>query len=141
MECKKLILNNIIKVTKDVKNLNFEDIYESAESFRRMMVDNNTYNIAPIVYQLVENKITYYASIGDKLLEATDPFEFEEMLVLNNALFKRTLHTDINNHEEVLLYAKENNIDIDFNPYVVVLNLYGDIVLDMYYKILGEKNV
>ena len=107
-----------------------EDIYKNGPVFFSVTSERN------------EDKFghfTYYLPINDGVtLEEESHFQFHEAFIVESALVIRQADQELDFHrayQKLKDYASRENIQIEDTYFVVLLEVYGDIIIDLYVPI------
>ena len=137
-----LSLNNVVRYTMELRDGDelFEVIDDTADYFRHVLVHNGYYTTGPMVFRALPDsrEFTIMTTLGNRvnLISGRDTgFEFDEHLEIRTDYFYR--HFDI---EEPVPYPEiENAVAVGGsrikNIYHVILDFYGETVLDMYVEV------
>jgi hypothetical protein len=84
-------------------------------------------------------RFTYYLPINERVhLKNTTEFQFQERFHIDEALVLRQADQEVDfyaAHRKIKDYAMEENIAIEDTFYCVLLEVYGDIIIDLYVPI------
>ena len=136
---RRLMLNNVVsyELTLESDDELLEVIDDAADSFRRVIVGNGYYTTGPIVFRALpgSQEFTIMTTLGNKvnLVDDSDTgFRFQEHVHVATDYFYR--HFDV---EEPVPYAEieaavsEAGSRVE-SVYHVILDFYGEPVLDLY---------
>lgn len=94
------------------------------------------FSVAPEEGEKKYGSFTYYLPINEEVEVAEDPnFGFEHHFKMGEAIALRQADQEVNFHkayDKVKQYAKENNIPIMDTYYVLLLEVYGEYIIDLY---------
>lgn len=140
---RQLTLHNIIQFPAKLDNARalFEQVYEAGEVFKQMLMGNGYYTSGPIIFTYnpkTPNGLVIMTTIGNKVEivgQNQSNFSFVEELNLNTDYYYR----QYDSNEEIPYEQLEAEIEKDGkriqNIYHVILNFYGETMIDLYYEV------
>lgn len=146
IEKRSLIFNNVLTYKTEQKKENWQEAIFMLEEFT---LNKDVYKNGPVFFSFVQNlgdetsgKFTYYLPINSPviLVDESD-FTFHENLTIGSALALRQADEKMDfaaAYEEVKAYAITQQIELDTTYYCVLLDVYGDIIIDLYVPIKGQ---
>ncbi|WP_096186927.1 hypothetical protein [Evansella halocellulosilytica] len=100
------------------------------------------FSVAPTEGEKSFGHFTYYLPINEAVrLENEPDFRFEGTVQVENALVLRQANKEVDFHaayERVREYASEQGILLEDTFYCVLLEVYGDMMIDLYVPIQGR---
>ena len=146
IEKRSLIFNNVLTYKTEQKKENWQEAIFLLEEFT---LTKDVYKNGPVFFSFVQNrgdetsgKFTYYLPISSPvvLVDESD-FTFHDNLSIGSALALRQADEKMDfaaAYEEVKAYAFTQQIELDSTYYCVLLDVYGDIIIDLYVPIKGQ---
>lgn len=134
-----LSLNNVVSYKLDLREGDelLEVIDDTADYFKQVLVHNGYYTTGPVVFRALPDskEFTIMTTLGNRvnIIGGSDTgFEFHPRIEVDTDYFYR--HFDI---EETVPYAEIERAVVDTgsrvqNIYHVILDFYGETVLDVY---------
>src|SRR5699024_163162 len=106
----------------------------------------DVYKNGPIFFSVRPEKneekfghFTYYLPLNEEVtLEDETYFQYQEKFEVKDALVLRQADQTVNfqaAHEKVINYAKKNNIELEETFYCVLIEVYNDLIIDLYVPI------
>ncbi|GAE32070.1 hypothetical protein [Halalkalibacter hemicellulosilyticus] len=100
------------------------------------------FSVAPAEGEKSFGHFTYYLPINEAVrLEDEPDFRFEETFRIEDALVLRQANESVDFHaanDRVREYANEQGILLEDTFYCVLLEVYGDMIIDLYVPIQGR---
>ena len=143
IEVRPLIFNNILVYeTKQLRT----DWQEGLFVMEDFTLAEDIYKNGPIFFSVTsetnEDKFghfTYYLPINDQVtLKDETHFQFHESFIVEEALAMRQADQEVDFHaayQKIKNYAATEDIPIEDTYFVVLLEVYGDIIIDLYVPI------
>ncbi|WP_371069051.1 hypothetical protein [Sediminibacillus sp. JSM 1682029] len=141
IETRTLYYNNLLTYEmRDLKSNWQEGIFLMEE----LILAEGIYKNGPIFFSFCPEKneekfgkFTYYLPINEavKLEDDSTDFSFQETFQIEEALTLRHADQEVDfyaAHQKVKDYAAEKNIGITDTFYCVLLEVYGDIIIDLF---------
>lgn len=113
----------------------------------------NIYQNGPIFFSVESElnerhfgRFTYYLPINEEVILGENPhYGFLKQFRLKDALVLRQADQEVDFHvayEKLKQYAKEQKISLENKFYCVLLNVYGDYIIDLYVPVIkaGEQH-
>ncbi|QNK87569.1 hypothetical protein H7992_20705 [Sporosarcina sp. resist] len=146
IEKRSLTFNNVLTYETEQKKENWQEAIFMLEEFT---LNKDVYKNGPVFFSFVQNlgdetsgKFTYYLPISSPVVLVEDSdFTFQENLSIGSALVLRQADEKMDfaaAHEEVKAYANTQQIELETTYYCVLLDVYGDIIIDLYVPIKGQ---
>ncbi|TQR21296.1 DUF5085 family protein [Psychrobacillus vulpis] len=141
-----LVFDNVLTYKVEQKK---EDWQEGIYALEDFTLNKDVYKNGPLFFSFVQSSrdyksgsFTYYLPISSPvtLLDETD-FSYLDTLVLERALLLRQADQEMDFYsafEKVKSYANTNQIELDDTYYCVLLEVYGDYIIDLYVPIKGK---
>lgn len=139
LKSRTLSLNNVVSLTMDLREGDelLEVIDGTADYFRRVLVKNGYYTTTPVVFRghPESRQFTLMTSLGNRVNLVGDEgtgFEFHDRVKVESDFFYR--HWDVEEpvpYEEIEEAVAESGAGVR-SFYHVILDFYGDTVLDVY---------
>lgn len=144
LKTKQLSLNNVVGFSamldsdKDI----FDQVAEMGKQFKELLIQNGCYSDVPVIFEYNPfdkgNEITIFSAVGNKINiigENKSQFFYKEHLDFTTNYFYR--HYD---QEEAIPYDQlkekiEEDEGILLTIYHVLLDLDGDVVIDLYCEV------
>lgn len=147
IEIRPLIFNNLLVYKTSQLKEDWQESYYMMEDFTLAM---DLYKNGPIFFSVtpVKNEehfghFTYYLPISAPVnLSGEKEFSYQKDFRLSKALCLRQADQELDfytAHQKVIDYARHHNIDIADNYYCVLLEVYDEIIIDLYVPIKGES--
>ena len=144
LQYRQLSLNNVVglSTTIDLENDIFEQTAKISRDLKELLIQNNFYSASPVIFEYnpfdETGEITLLSTIGNKVTAIGDNKEyifFKERLTFTTDYYYR--HYD---QEEKIPYDEikkrvEDDNGILLTIYHVLLDLDGDIVVDLYCEV------
>lgn len=144
LKTRQFSLNNVIGVTATLNSKNdiFDQVSEMSTKFKEVLIQNGYFADTPIIFEYnpfeESNDITILSAVGNKINivgENRSQFFYKERLDFTTDYFYR--HYD---QEEAIPYNEikkkiEEDKGIFLTIYHVLLDLDGDIVIDLYCEV------
>ncbi|MFK3669739.1 hypothetical protein ACI2IX_06150 [Leifsonia aquatica] len=134
-----LSLNNVISCTLELRDGDelLGVIDGAADYFREVLVRNGYYTTSPTVFRVIpgSREFTIMTALGNRVNlvgDSTAGFEFNEHLEVETDYFYR--HSDVEApvpYDELKQSVDAAGANV-LSIYHVILDLYGDVVLDLY---------
>ncbi len=147
IEVRPLIFDNLLVCeTKQLRTEWQEDLF-LMEDFT---LTEDIYKNGPVFFSVTSEKnedkfghFTYYLPINDGVtLEDEAHFQFHEAFIIEKALVMRQADQEVDFHgayQKIKDYALKENIGIEDTYFVVLLEVYGDIIIDLYVPIQERR--
>lgn len=143
IEVRPLIFDNVLVYETRQLRTDWQEGLFLMEDFT---LTEGIYKSGPIFFSVTseskEDKygdFTYYLPINDGVtLEDETHFQFHESFIVDEALALRRADQEVDFHaayKKIKEYASQQNIPIEDTYYVVLLEVYGDIIIDLYVPI------
>lgn len=138
-----LVLENVLTFEIEQKKAEWQDGIFMLEDFTLI---KDVYKNGPLAFsfeQSPENeksgRFTYYQPISSPVVlsDETD-FSFQEALILERALLLRQADQEMDfyaAYEKIKSYARAHQIELDDKYYCVLLDVYGEYIIDLYVPI------
>lgn len=144
LKTRQLSLTNVVGFSADLDSDNdiFDQVAQVGAQFKELLIKNGYYSDTPIIFEYnpfdQSNDITILSAVGNNINivgENKSPFFFKERLDFTTNYFYR--HYD---QEEAIPYNEikkkiENDNGTLLTIYHVLLDLDGDIVIDIYCEV------
>ncbi|MGK0551123.1 hypothetical protein ACSFB8_04100 [Enterococcus faecalis] len=144
LETRQFSLNNVIGFTAALNSKNdiFDQVSETSKKFKEVLIQNGYYADTPIIFEYnpfeESNDLTILSAVGNKINivgENRSQFFYKERMDFTTDYFYR--HYD---QEEAIPYNEikkkiEKDKGIFLTIYHVLLDLDGDIVIDLYCEV------
>lgn len=141
-----LVFDNVLTYEVEQKKEDWQNgIYEIEE----FVLNKDVYKNGPVLFSFEQNRtdekfgrFTYYLPISSPVVlsDETD-FKFQESFVLDRAFLLRQADQEIDfyaAYEKVKSYARANQIEVEDTYYCVLLEVYGEYIIDLYVPIKGQ---
>ena len=136
---RELSMYNVVSYTTDVAPGDdfFEIIAPVSDYFKQVLMQNRFFTSGPIVFNYLPDaqRFTIMTTLGNQLKivdDSANSFDFAEHFELDTDFFYR--HADIDEpipYEEIIGAVAAAGFGVR-GIYHVVLNVYGDVILDLY---------
>ena len=135
IKLKGLIIHNLLLT----KVGNEAEIIPLANSLKKHIIKQDFYPTGPTIYTYEKNEgyrvgVTVNTGV---ILEEENVLSFQEKIELPNCIYVRVFDEDMDNvYEKMYEYAKENNLKVIDNIfYHVLLDVYGEVIIDVYLQV------
>ena len=135
MKIKSLIIHNLL-LTKSVDK---GEIILRANTLKKHIIEQNFYSTGPTLYTC--NKKEGYrvgATVNTSvILENYNILSFYEKIELSKCIYARVFGENMDNvYQQMYEYANKNNLKvIDNTFYHVLLDVYGEVITDVYLQV------
>lgn len=144
-----LVFENVLTYEVEQKKADWQESIYMLEDFA---LNKDVYRNGPLSFSFEQSptdeksgRFTYYLPISSPVVLSDDKdFTFRETLVLDRALLLRQADQEMDFYavyEKVKTYARAREIELDETYYCVLLEVYGDYIIDLYVPIkrLGDE--
>ncbi|RIW29376.1 hypothetical protein D3H55_19125 [Bacillus salacetis] len=124
-----------------------EDWQEGFAVLEELELEQRVYKNGPVFFTFKSNEaggegeFTYYLPINEEVEMAGDSdIQYQEKVDVRDALLLRQAdqYQDFNQaYDSIKTYASENGVDVEDSFYCVLLEVYDDIMLDLYVPVAG----
>ncbi|SER67355.1 DUF5085 family protein [Psychrobacillus sp. OK032] len=146
IEMASLVFENVLTYEVEQKKADWQDSIYMLEDFT---LNKDVYRNGPISFSFVESstdeksgRFTYYLPISSPVVLSDEgDFSFKEVFVLERALLMRQADQELDfyaAYEKVKSYANARGIKLDDTYYCVLLEVYGDYIIDLYVPVIGQ---
>ncbi|MDL4841961.1 hypothetical protein [Aquibacillus rhizosphaerae] len=125
-----------------------EEWQEGFAILEELELEQRVYKNGPVFFTFKahdtgdKGEFTYYRPINEKVEMAGDSdIQYKEKVDVRDALLLRQAehYQDFNQaYDSIKNYATESEVDVEDSFYCVLLEVYGDIILDLYVPVLGS---
>ncbi|WP_205963999.1 DUF5085 family protein [Psychrobacillus sp. BL-248-WT-3] len=141
-----LLFDNVLSFQVKDKKENWQEGIFELENFT---LNNEVYKNGPIFFSYKEydndaetGLFNYYLPISTAVVLNEDAhFSFIEHLEVEKALLLRQAEQEVDftaAYDKVKSYAIENDIELEDNYYCVLLDVYGEFIIDLYVPVIGQ---
>lgn len=135
-----LVLDNVLKYEVEQKKEEWQNGVYEMENFT---LNKDVYKNGPVVFSCKQSttaknagRFTYYLPISSSVVLSDESvIKFQETFVLEKALLLRQADQELDfyaAYEKVISYANSNQIEIEDTYYCVLLEVYGEYMIDLY---------
>jgi hypothetical protein len=146
IEIHSLIFDNLITYEIEEKKENWQEAIFMLEDFA---LNKDVYKNGPILFSFEQSlddvdsgHFTYFMPISGPVgLQEGIGYSFRDQLFIPNALELRQAEQELDfyaAYEKVKSYAVEHTIELDDTYYCVLLEVYGDYMIDLYVPIKAK---
>lgn len=135
IKLKGLIIHNLLLT----KVGNEAEIIPLANSLKKHIIKQDFYPTGPTIYTHEKNEgyrvgVTVNAGV---ILEEENVLSFQEKIELPKCIYVRVVDEDMDKvYKKMYEYAKENNLEVIDNIfYHVLLDVYGEVITDVYLQV------
>lgn len=144
-----LVFDNILTYKVEQKKRDWQDGIYTMEDFT---LNKDVYKNGPLFFSFEQNatdpesgQFTYYLPINSPVeLSEENEFAFEESLILDRALLLRQADEEVDfyaAYEKIKSYANAHKMEMEDTYYCVLLEVYGDYIIDLYVPIKGQGDM
>lgn len=138
-----LVLENVLTYEVEQKKVEWQDSIYLLEDFT---LNKDVYKNGPLAFSFEQSqedeksgRFTYYQPISSPVVlsDETD-FAFQETLILERALLLRQADQEMDfyvAYDKIKSYARAHQIELDDTYYCVLLDVYGEYIIDLYVPI------
>lgn len=136
---RELSLHNVVSYTTEIRPGDefFEIIDPIGNYFKQVLMQNGYYTSGPIIFDYLPGgeQFTIMTTLGNQINiveDRADSFAFAERFVLETDFFYR--HCDVDDpipYDEIVEAVHAAGCEVN-TIYHVVLNVFGDVILDLY---------
>lgn len=141
-----LVFDNVLSFQVKDKKENWQEGISLLENFT---LNNEVYKNGPIFFSYKEDSndrenglFNYYLPISTAVVLHEDTnFSFIEHLEVERALLLRQAEQEVDftaAYDKVKSYALENEMELEDNYYCVLLDVYGEYIIDLYVPVKGQ---
>ena len=135
-----LVLDNVLTYEVEQKKEEWQNGVYEMENFT---LNKDVYKNGPVVFSCKQNtsdknagRFTYYLPISSSVVLSDESvFKFQETFVLEKALLLRQADLELDfyaAYEKVISYANSNHLEVEDTYYCVLLEVYGEYMIDLY---------
>jgi len=135
-----LVLDNVLTYEVEQKKDDWQNGVYEMENFT---LNKDVYKNGPVIFSCKQHTtdknaglFTYYLPISSSVVLSDESvFTFKETFVLEKALLLRQADQEIDfyaAYEKVISYANSNKIEVEDTYYCVLLEVYGEYMIDLY---------
>lgn len=135
---KGLVIHNLLMVSADNK----EEIVERAAELRQYIVKCDLFPTGPIIYTVADDKYEVGVPINEAVDTLNTGLKFQRLVEFSNCVYTRIIEEDEDTekiYQELLAHANEKDRMVENEKfYNIVLDVYGETLLDVYLPIESE---
>lgn len=141
-----LVFENVLTYKVEQKKADWQESIYMLEDFT---LNKDVYRNGPICFSFEQSatdeksgRFTYYLPISSPVVLSDEgDLSFKDVLVLERALLLRQADQEVDfyaAYEKVKSYASARGIKLDDTYYCVLLEVYGDYIIDLYVPVVGQ---
>lgn len=149
MEVSSLQFNSLIVYRKHNLKENWQ---EGLFDLEEIELNQEVYKNGPVFFSCTDDEhdasiglFTYYLPINEPVAVREDAeFQYEERIQIDQALTFRQADREANfkaAYEKVKKYAEKENISLSETYYCVMLDVFGEIIIDLYVPLAERSDV
>lgn len=136
---KKLSFNNVLCISNSIRN---DEITDTANELKRFIISHGLYPTGPLFYQKIqkdqeeESEFRLFMPINTVVqIQGNSKLQFISSISFANCIYVRKADSDDpmeESYENIREYARINNKTITEDFYHVILDAYGEQIVDIY---------
>lgn len=141
-----LVFENVLTHEVEQKKADWQECIYMLEDFT---LNKDVYRNGPLCFSFEQSptdeksgRFTYYLPISSPVvLSDEQDFSFQDILVLERALVLRQADQEMDfyaAYEKIKSYANAKGITLAETYYCVLLEVYGDYIIDLYVPVIGQ---
>lgn len=144
-----LVFENVLTYEVEQKKADWQESIYMLEDFT---LNKDVYRNGPLCFSFEQSptdeksgRFTYYLPISSPVvLSNEEDFSFQDILVLERALILRQADQEMDfyaAYEKIKSYANARGIKLAEIYYCVLLEVYGDYIIDLYVPVVGQGDI
>ncbi|MFJ7970338.1 DUF5085 family protein [Psychrobacillus sp. NPDC096389] len=144
-----LVFENVLTYEVEQKKADWQESIYMLEDFT---LNKDVYRNGPLCFSFEQSptdeksgRFTYYLPISSPVvLSNEEDFSFQDILVLERALILRQADQEMDfyaAYEKIKSYASARGIKLAETYYCVLLEVYGDYIIDLYVPVVGQGDI
>lgn len=144
-----LVFENVLTYEVEQKKADWQESIYMLEDFT---LNKDVYRNGPLCFSFEQSptdeksgRFTYYLPISSPVvLSNEEDFSFQDILVLERALILRQADQELDfyaAYEKIKSYASARGIKLAETYYCVLLEVYGDYIIDLYVPVVGQVDI